>query len=86
LLVVSDLGLADLAPALRKAEDRLGREINVTSYSKSEFRKKAAAKEHFLSQVLRGPKQFVRGDESDLDELIGKPRRATTSDVEARAR
>jgi predicted nucleotidyltransferase len=73
LLVVSDLGLADLAPALRKAEDRLGREVNVTSYSKSEFRKKAAAKEHFLSQVLRGPKQFVRADESDLDQLIGKP-------------
>jgi len=75
LLVVSDLGLADLAPALRKAEDRLGREINVTSYSKSEFRKKAAAKEHFLSQVLRGPKQFVRGDESDLERPY---RQATT--------
>ncbi len=86
LLVVSDLGLADLAPVLRKAEARLGREVNVTSYAKLEFRKKAAAKEHFLSQVLRGPKQFVRGEESDLDELIGKPRRATTSDVKTRAR
>ncbi len=86
LLVVGEAGLADLAPALRKAEGRLGREINVTSYSPAEFRRKAAAKEHFLSEVLRGPKQFVKGDERDVDDLIGKSRRSTASDVEARAR
>src|SRR5258708_7598766 len=63
LLVVGDAGLADLTPALRKAEARLGREVNVTSYSAAEFRRKAAAKEHFLSEVLRGPKQFVKGNQ-----------------------
>jgi predicted nucleotidyltransferase len=86
LLVVGDAGLADLTPALRKAETRLGREVNVTSYSAAEFRRKAAAKEHFLSEVLRGPKQFVKGDQRDVDDLVGKPRRSTASDVEARAR
>jgi predicted nucleotidyltransferase len=86
LLVVGDVGLADLAPALRKAEARLGREVNVTSYLPAEFRRKAAAKEHFLSEVLRGPKQFVKGDQRDVDDLVGKPRRSTASDVEARAR
>jgi predicted nucleotidyltransferase len=86
LLVVGDAGLADLTSALRKAEARLGREINVTSYSAAEFRRKAAAKEHFLSEVLRGPKQFVKGDQGDVDHLIGKPRRSTPSDVETRAR
>jgi predicted nucleotidyltransferase len=86
LLVVGDAGLADLTPALRKAEARLGREVNVTSYSAAEFRRKAAAKEHFLSEVLRGPKQFVKGDQRDVEDLIGKPRRSTASDVEARAR
>lgn len=85
LLVVGDVGLADLTPVLRKAEARLGREVNVTSYSVAEFRRKAA-KDHFLTEVLRGPKQFVKGDQRDVDDLIGKPRRSTASDVETRAR
>ena len=86
LLVVGEAGLADLTPALRRAEGRLGREINVTSYSPAEFRRKASAKDHFLSEVLRGPKQFVKGDQRDVEDLVGKPRRSTASDVEARAR
>jgi hypothetical protein len=84
--VVGEAGLADLTPALRKAEARLGREVNVTSYSAAEFRRKAGAKDHFLSEVRRGAKQFVKGDQRDLDQLIGKLRRSTSSHVEARAR
>jgi predicted nucleotidyltransferase len=86
LLVVGDVGLADLTPTLRKTEARLGREVNMTSYSAAEFRRKATAKDHFLSEVLRGRKQFVKGDQRDVDDLVGKPRRSTTSDVETRAR
>jgi predicted nucleotidyltransferase len=86
LLVVGAVGLAELAPALRKAESRLGREVNTTSYSANEFRKKVAAKDHFLSELLRGPKEFVKGSQRDLDEAIGKPRRPTPSNVEKRAR
>ncbi len=86
LLVVGDVGLAGLTPALRKAEARLGREVNVTSYSAAEFRKKAAAKDHFLSEVMRGPKLFLKGDQRDVNDLIGKPGRSTASDVETRAR
>lgn len=82
LLVVGSVGLADLAPALRKAESHLGRDVNVTSYSAGEFRKKLAGKDHFLSEILRGPKEFVRGGQHVLDELVGKPRRPPPSDVE----
>lgn len=71
LMVIGSAGLAALSPALRKAESRLGREINVTSYSESEFRQKLAAKDHFLSTVLRERKQFVKGGRSDLDKIIG---------------
>lgn len=74
LLVVGDAGLADLVPLLRKAEARLGRDVNATSYSVAEFRRKAAAKHHLLSEVLRGPKQFVKGDQRDVHDLTGKPR------------
>jgi predicted nucleotidyltransferase len=84
LLVVGDVGLADLTPPLRDAEARLGREVNVTNYSAAEFRKKAAANDHFLSEVLRCSKLFVKGDQPDVDDLIGKPRRATKSAVDSR--
>ncbi len=86
LLIIGSAGLAELAPALRKAESRLGREINVTSYSAREFRRKAVGKDHFLSEVLRGPKEFVKGNQRDLDEIVGKPRRSTPSGVEKRTR
>jgi predicted nucleotidyltransferase len=71
LMVIGSLGLADLAPALRKAEARLEREINVTHYSVKEFRNKVARKDHFLSTVIRGPKEFVKGSQRDLDEITG---------------
>ncbi|HEY6369602.1 MAG TPA: nucleotidyltransferase domain-containing protein [Candidatus Sulfotelmatobacter sp.] len=37
LMVIGTVGLWDLAPSLRKAEERLGREVNVTNYSVDEF-------------------------------------------------
>jgi predicted nucleotidyltransferase len=75
VVVIGNVGLAELSPALRKAESHLGREVNVTSYSAEEFREKVAVKDHFLSTVLRGRKQFVKGSQRDLDEVIGKQRR-----------
>ena len=74
-MVTGAVGLAELAPALRKAEARLGREVNVTTYSPDELRGKAAAKDHFLSAVLPRRKQFVRGSQRDLDAIVGKPGR-----------
>jgi predicted nucleotidyltransferase len=86
LMVIGSLGLAELTPALRKAEARLGRDVNATSYSTREFRQKVGAQDHFLSEVLKGSKQFVKGDQRDLDEIVGKTRRSAASDVETRAR
>ncbi|HWF86928.1 MAG TPA: hypothetical protein VG222_18855 [Vicinamibacterales bacterium] len=86
VLVMGAVGLAELAPALRKLETRLGREINVTSYSAQEFIGKALAKDHFLSAVLRGSKEFLKGNQRDLDEAIRRPRRPTPSNIDKRAR
>jgi predicted nucleotidyltransferase len=41
LMVIGSVGLADLSPALRKAEQRLGREVNVAAYSAEEFGRKS---------------------------------------------
>jgi len=44
LMVIGSVGLAELTPALRKAETRLGREVDATSYSTREFRDKGAVR------------------------------------------
>jgi len=72
LIVVGKAGLADLSAALRKAEQRLAREVNATVYSPEEFREKVKSQDHFLTTVMKGRKHFVRGGQSDLDELAGK--------------
>jgi predicted nucleotidyltransferase len=72
LMIVGKVGLADLAPSLRRTEKRLGREVNVTNYSVAEFRKKIARGDHFLTSVLNGTLQFVKGEQRDLDAVAGK--------------
>jgi predicted nucleotidyltransferase len=86
LLVIGAIGLAELSPALRKVEARVGREVNVTTYSAHEFGQNVAAKDHFVSEILRGPKEFLKGNQRDLDEVIGKSRSSTPSNIEKRAR
>lgn len=73
LMVVSDaVSLSDLVPAIRRAEDELGREVNPSSYSVEEFRRKLAEGQNFLATVVRGPKIFVIGDEDELRRLAEK--------------
>jgi predicted nucleotidyltransferase len=69
LLVIGDATLADLVPALRDAEGRLRREVNVSLYPAHEFRQKASKRSHFLTRVLDGAKLFVTGDERELERL-----------------
>jgi len=72
IMVIGNLGLAELAPLLRKAETRLGREINVTNYSAQEFQRKVAEGDHFVTTVLEGSIEFVKGERHDLDAVAGK--------------
>jgi predicted nucleotidyltransferase len=75
LMAIGFLGLADLSPALEKAEQRLGRPVNVHVYSPQEFAKKLAAKNHFLYSVLCAEKLFVVGKPNDLERIAGRKSR-----------
>jgi len=66
LMIVGKLGLSDLVPTLRSAEERLGRPVNATIYSIEEFRRKLKTHDHFLTSVLKGNKLFIKGDEHEL--------------------
>jgi predicted nucleotidyltransferase len=68
LMIVGDVGLADLSPPLQKAEERLGREVNPTLFSGEEFARKLKQGHHFLKTVLSGDKLFILGGPDDLAE------------------
>lgn len=72
LMVVGDLGLAEIAPFLRRAEERLNRPVNATVFTPREFTEKAKAGHHFLRAVLRREKLFILGDGRALEGLTGK--------------
>lgn len=69
LTVVGKVSFADVVSALSQSEAKLGREVNPTVYSPSEFREKLAAKNHFLSAIAQNKKLFVTGDESEFRRL-----------------
>lgn len=71
LLIVGRVSLEDVLGAVSGVEPLLGRAINPTVYSPSEFKTKLANGNHFLNSVIRGEKAFLIGDEDELGGLGG---------------
>jgi predicted nucleotidyltransferase len=69
LLVVGEIGLRKLTQLLAGIGDRLGREINPHVFTSTEFAKRAAAKEHFVSSLMRSKKIFVKGTQHELSAM-----------------
>lgn len=79
VLIVGKVTLAEVAPLVRQAEDRIGREVNVAIYPETEFQAKSRSGHAFLSRVLEGPKIFLVGDADELERMAGKGLAETTS-------
>ena len=86
LMVLGDIGLASLSPALQEAEARIGRSVNASVFTPDEFRRKLASKNHFLTSVLDNDKLFVIGTAHDLARSRGKGTRLPAQDKPRRAR
>jgi predicted nucleotidyltransferase len=86
LLVIGQITLSDLSPALSKAENRLRRPVNATIFSPREFAGKLARKNHFLRSVLSKEKIFVIGTAHELEELAKPGPRRTPRHEQSRAR
>jgi len=71
LLVVGEVTLEDLLARLADVERSLGRAVNPTVYSATEFKSKLASGNHFLNSVVRGEKVFLIGNEDELREVGG---------------
>ena len=86
LMIIGHVGLADLTPALRRAEGRLGRAVNPTLYTHEEFATKLHSGHHFLKTVLDGDKLFILGDPHELAAATHSPLGAATHAKPPRAR
>ena len=68
LMLIGDIGFAQVLELLYPTQAELGREVNPKVFSPGEFAAKSAA-EPFLRDVLAKPKIFLIGNEHDLAEL-----------------
>lgn len=71
LLVIGDIGFADLVRATHPAQSELGREINPVIYSAAEFQRRVQAADPFVADILAKPKLFLIGTDHDLGQLAG---------------
>jgi DNA-binding transcriptional ArsR family regulator len=86
LMVIGDVGLSELAPALKDAEARLLRPVNPSVYRAEEVVEKLRAGHHFLGTVMGGPKLFIVGGEDDLAAALERATRPAARHEQARAR
>lgn len=71
LLVLGEVGFADLVRTLYPMQEILGREINPVLYSMADFRRRLQAGDPFVRELLGKPKLFVKGGKDDIAELVG---------------
>jgi len=70
LFVVGGLSSRRLASVLGRLGRQLGREFNPVLYPPAELRQKAKAGNHFVQQVLAGPKIWLIGSDDVLARLV----------------
>lgn len=67
LMIISDtLSYAELFKLLEETEIQLGRKINPSFYSRSEWAKKHKGSNHFITSLTKQPKIFLIGTEDEL--------------------
>ncbi len=87
LMVVGDVTIADLLPALAHAERDLGRSVNPTVYPRKELVQKVRSGNHFVRAVLADPaKTFIIGTRHDLEKAAHGRADKKAQDQQVRAR
>jgi len=70
LMVIGTISFRRLTAVIEPAQEYLGREINPTVYSPSEFLGKLRSGHHFCRSLLKEPRLFIRGEEDELEKLV----------------
>ena len=86
LMIIGQIGLAELAKVLRHAEDKLLRPVNPSIYTPEEVAEKLSSGHYFLGTVMSKEKLFVLGDKDDLEAAIKLKPCSASRDKQARTR
>jgi predicted nucleotidyltransferase len=73
VLLVGEIGFAEVVRALHEAQSCIGREINPVVLSSAEFQNKVKGGDAFLAEILSGKKLFLIGHENEIGKLAGDP-------------
>ncbi len=66
LMVIGRINSKRLHELIYPVRSRLGREINVVLFDPDDFRERFRREEHFIRSVMEGPREYVKGTESEL--------------------
>lgn len=66
ILIVGRLTFKDAVVALAEPQEKIGREINPTVYSRKTYHKKLRESDHFLSDILSKKILMIAGKEDDV--------------------
>jgi DNA-binding transcriptional ArsR family regulator len=72
LMIIGQVGLADVSSPLRKAERRINRAVNPTTYTGDEFAAKLKSDNHFIGTVLHSKKLFIMGEPGEFAGTFGQ--------------
>jgi len=78
LMVIGRVSFGEVVATLTPAQEQLMRDVNPVVLPSTEFRQKVTRRDHFLINVLRGPKIFLIGGDHELGRL-GKKRLVESS-------
>jgi len=70
LMILGSASFADLALALSPLHERLRREVNPTTMSPQNFKRRFAERDGFVSSLLTGQRIWLIGGEDDLGKLV----------------
>lgn len=73
VLILGDVGFAEVIQALHPAQEEVQREINPVVYRTADFRAKLASNNTWAREVVDKPKLFLIGNADDFAELIENP-------------
>ncbi len=73
ILVLGDVGFAEVVEVLHPVQDEIQREINPVVYRTNDFRAKFASNNTWAREVVEKPKLFLIGDADDFAKLVGYP-------------
>jgi len=69
VMVIGDVGFAQVVAALRPTQEAVAREVNPAVYTAEEFAERLSRSDHFLMTVVQGRRMHLLGDEHGVDRL-----------------